>query len=127
MPRYYIKSPSGIARYLYKTITGFGFFAWYNYSEVSESVYLGISTGTTESQNAYNVRVSNHSDPRGNSSIYYDCDICGTHSRQGATTYIKFLVKFAAEHNKTLSTTIQSLQPGTKMYKKYAISLQKRA
>jgi len=127
MKEYFLTSPSGIANYLCRTIKDFGYFVQYNHSDNSESIYLNINIGTREAPDAIHVRISNHPVSRYNTSTHYDYDICGSRSRQGATTYIKFLVKFASEHNKTLSKSIQHLRPGTPKYKKYAISMQKRA
>jgi len=127
MKQYYLTSTSGIASYLCRTITNLGFFVRYNRSDESESIYLNINLGTRESPDAIHVRISNHSVSRNNTSIRFDYDICGSRSRQGATTYIKFLVKFANEHGKKLPKVVQHLQPGTPKYKKYAISMQKRA
>ena len=127
MKRYYLTSTSGIANYLYRTIKNFGFFVRYNHSDVSDSVYMNINFGTRESPVAVHVRISNHPVSRYNTDVQYDYDICGTYSRQGATTYIKFLSKLAKEHNKTLPIGIQALQPGTQRYKRYAIMMQKRA
>jgi len=126
MKQYYLTSPLGIARYMYRIITDFGYFVRCNRSDTSESVYLNINLGTKEAPDAIHIRISNHPVSRYNTKTQYDYDICGSCSRQGATTYIKFLVKFASEHNKTLSKAIQYLQPGTPKYKKYAISMQKR-
>lgn len=127
MKQYYLTSPSGIANYLCRTIASFGYFVQYYRSDASESIYLNIYLGTRESPDALRLRISNHSVSRYNAHIHFDYDICGSRSRQGATTYIKFLIKFANEHNKALSSAIQALQPGTPKYKQYAISMQKRA
>lgn len=127
MKRYYLTSTSGIANYLYRTIKNFGFFVLYYNSDVSDSTYLYINLGTKESPVFIHVRISNHPVSRYNTDVQYDYDICGTHSRPGATTYIKFLSKFAKEHNKTLPMGLKALQPGTQRYKCYAIMMQKRA
>ena len=127
MKQYYITSPSCIANYLHRTITGFGFFVRMNRSDVSDSHYLNINTGSRENPNSIHVRISNHPVSRYNTSTHYDYDICGARARPGTITYIKFLAKFASQHDKPLPKGIQPLQPGTKKYKKYAISLQKRS
>ena len=127
MKLYYLTSTSGIANYLCRTLKSFGFFVRYNHSDASDSIYMNINLGTREAPVAVHVRISNHSVFRNNTDVQYDFDICGTHSRQGATTYIKFLSKFAAEHGKTLPLSMQALQPGTQRYKRYAIEMQKRA
>ena len=127
MKRRYLTSPSDIARYLCRTIAGFGFFVRYNRSDASESVYLNINRGTRESPDAIHVRISNHSVSRFNAAVRFDYDICGSRSRQGATTYIKFLAAFAREHGKPLPEEIHAFQPGTREYKQYAIAMQKRA
>jgi len=126
MKQYYMTSPSGIANYLHRTVTDFGFFVRMNRSDISDSHYLNINTGSRESPTTIHVRISNHSVSRYNTTTYYDYDICGTRSRQGAITYIKFLAKFASQHDKPLPKGIQPLQPGTKKYRNFAISLQKK-
>ena len=125
MKRYYLRSTSGIANYLCRTIGDYGFYVRHNHSDTSESVYLNINLGNQEAPNTVHVRISNHPAPGHNTDVRYDYDICATHTRQGATTYIKFLSKFAKEHGKELPKGIQVLQPGTYLYKKYAISMQR--
>ncbi|MCL2196888.1 MAG: hypothetical protein FWB77_04670 [Treponema sp.] len=127
MKKYFLTSPSGIASYLRRTISGFGYFVRVNQSLASESFYLNINRGTRETPNAVHVRISNHPSSRYNTDIRYDYDICANHSRRGATTYIKFLAKFAAENNKPFPAGLQPLQPGTYWYKKYSIRMQKHA
>ena len=127
MRRYYLTKPSHIAGYLYKTITGYDFFVRYNRSSVSESYYLNINTGTRDFPDTIHVRISNHSVSRNNKDTIFDYDICGNRSRSDATTYIKFLIKFAADHGKALPDVIEKLRPNTARYKRYAIGMQKRA
>lgn len=127
MKRYFLTSSSGIANYLKRTILGFGYFVRVNQSLASDSFYLNINRGTKEMPDAVHVRISNHPSSKWNTDIRYDYDICANHSRQGATTYIKFLTKFAAENNKPLPAGIRALQPGSYSYKKYSIGMQKRA
>jgi len=127
MNKRYLTSLSGIANYLCRTITDFGYFVRPNRSDMSESIYLNINLSSREAPVAMHVRISNHPASRRKTNIRFDYDICAAHSRKGATTYIKFLAKFAGEHNKTLPREIQALQPGTPEYREYAIAMQKRA
>jgi hypothetical protein len=82
--------------------------------------------GTPEEPHAYHIRVSNH-DNKNYGEKRYDCDICASKARKDATTYIKFLIDFATEHDKVLPFYFKFIVPGTECYKDYSIELQKRA
>ena len=126
--RKYLTRPLYIAKFLSRIIRNYGFYVRYNQSVTSESTYLKINVGSAgEPPNTVHVRVSNHQVSRNNTSTVYDYDICGTHSRDGAITYVKFLKKFADDHDKILPYWFKHYKPGTMKYKNYAIELQKRA
>jgi hypothetical protein len=95
----------------------------YNQSDFSESIYLNINLGSKEAPVTLHVRVSNHpASPH--TGTKFDYDIYAYKMRQGATTYIKFLMKFATRYGVLLPKELWNKQPGTANYKKYAIAMQ---
>jgi hypothetical protein len=119
----YLTSSEEIARFLYKTIRGYGLYVRYNHSSKSESCYLNINLGTHEAPNAIHVRISNHPAPWYNKAVRFDYDICVSRFRPGALTYIKFLSQFARQRGKPVPSAIRAIQPGTPLYREYTSAL----
>jgi hypothetical protein len=102
-----------------------GYFCRYNKSDWSDSFYLNINLGTREQPQAIHLRIADHASNK--ASVRFAWDICGSRSRTGAVTYIKFLIRFAEQQGFPLPFEVQRLQPGTLQYKRYAVALQRQA
>jgi hypothetical protein len=128
MVRYFMNTVD-IANYLYKAIRDFGFYVWVNRSDCcySDSIYLKVNIGSREKPEALHIRVSNHPVPQHKTNIRYDYDICASRARKGATTYVKFIERFAQDQGKELPRYFRFIQPGTERYRDYTIRMQKRA
>jgi hypothetical protein len=120
-----LKSPAAVAFGLFMELKKMGFYLEYNRSLKSgDSWYIKIGLGTVKAPKAVHIRISDHDvQPQYRETVRYNFDICASHLRENAITYIDFLRHFAFQTGKTVPKNIINLSSGTQAYEKYICSL----
>ena len=123
---WYLTRPEAISRFLHKVFTDWGYRVIWNPSDDSESQYLLLCPGTDEDLKPLNIRISNHSVSSRNIWISYDVDVYGGFEREGATSYVKLIVKLSEKMEKPLPPVMEKIGIGTDSYKRYRMEMQRR-